>query len=94
MQVLSEEQSLVTLTAPYVPGFLGFREAPVLAQAVERLRARAPHLMPQAGTRPPLLTPALGPDACPLSQSSGVSSRSSSWMATGCFTTEVVSPCS
>lgn len=59
-QVLHEDQSVVSLTAPYVPGFLAFREAPFLAQAVQRLQAQAPHLMPQAGTGCPVHMPSSG----------------------------------
>lgn len=38
---------MVSLTAPYVSGFLAFREAPFLVDAVRRLQEREPHLMPQ-----------------------------------------------
>lgn len=49
---------MVTLTAPYVAGFLAFREVPFLLDAVRRLREREPHLMPQAGTlEGPVLRP-------------------------------------
>lgn len=41
---------MVSLTAPYVSGFLAFRELPSLVDAVQRLREKEPYLMPQAGT--------------------------------------------
>lgn len=41
---------MVSLTAPYVPGFLAFREGPFLVDAVQRLQEKEPHLSPQAGT--------------------------------------------
>lgn len=41
---------MVSLTAPYVSGFLAFREVPFLVDAVRRLREKEPCLMPQAGT--------------------------------------------
>lgn len=41
---------MVSLTAPYVPGFLAFREGPFLVDAVRRLQDKEPHLSPQAGT--------------------------------------------
>lgn len=44
---------MVSLTAPYVSGFLAFREVPFLVDAVQRLREQEPGLMPQAGTSTP-----------------------------------------
>ncbi|XP_043318739.1 endonuclease V isoform X3 [Cervus canadensis] len=38
---------MVTLTAPYVSGFLAFREVSFLVDAVQRLQEREPCLMPQ-----------------------------------------------
>uniref|UniRef100_A0A9L0TNT6 Endonuclease V n=1 Tax=Equus caballus TaxID=9796 RepID=A0A9L0TNT6_HORSE len=38
---------MVSLTAPYVSGFLAFREVPFLVDAVRRLREKEPCLMPQ-----------------------------------------------
>ncbi|ELW68223.1 Endonuclease V [Tupaia chinensis] len=49
LQVLYEESRMVSLTAPYVAGFLAFREVPFLVDAVQRLRDKEPGLMPQAG---------------------------------------------
>ncbi|XP_069916289.1 endonuclease V isoform X8 [Oryctolagus cuniculus] len=45
--VVYEESRMVRLTAPYVSGFLAFREAPFLVDAVQRLREKQPDLMPQ-----------------------------------------------
>uniref|UniRef100_A0A8C1SRL6 Endonuclease V n=2 Tax=Cyprinus carpio TaxID=7962 RepID=A0A8C1SRL6_CYPCA len=47
MKVLYEDCKMVTLNAPYVAGFLGFREAPPLLQALEKLKNVQPNLMPQ-----------------------------------------------
>ncbi|XP_036766417.2 endonuclease V isoform X10 [Manis pentadactyla] len=49
LEVVYEDCRMVSLTAPYVSGFLAFREAPFLVDAVRRLQEREPHLMPQAG---------------------------------------------
>ncbi|CAJ1972146.1 unnamed protein product [Sphenostylis stenocarpa] len=38
LQVLYQDFSLVTLQVPYVPGFLAFREAPVLLQLLEKMK--------------------------------------------------------
>lgn len=45
-----EDCRMVSLTAPYMSGFLAFREVPFLVDAVRWLQEREPHLMPQAGT--------------------------------------------
>ncbi|XP_022929568.1 endonuclease V isoform X1 [Cucurbita moschata] len=47
LQVVYEDFSLVTVQDPYVPGFLAFREAPVLLELLERMKKRDPHLYPQ-----------------------------------------------
>ncbi|XP_040100709.1 endonuclease V isoform X1 [Oryx dammah] len=47
LEVLYEDCRMVTLTAPYVSGFLAFRELPFLVDAVQQLRQREPRLMPQ-----------------------------------------------
>ncbi|KAK7144580.1 hypothetical protein R3I94_010869 [Phoxinus phoxinus] len=47
MKLLYEDCKMVTLNAPYVAGFLGFREAPPLLQALEKLKNEQPNLMPQ-----------------------------------------------
>lgn len=44
---------MVSLTAPYVSGFLAFREVPFLVDAVRRLREKEPRLVPQAGASTP-----------------------------------------
>uniref|UniRef100_A0A8C9URE8 Endonuclease V n=1 Tax=Spermophilus dauricus TaxID=99837 RepID=A0A8C9URE8_SPEDA len=38
---------MVSLTAPYVAGFLAFREVPFLLDLVQRLQEKEPDLMPQ-----------------------------------------------
>uniref|UniRef100_A0A8D2MLZ8 Endonuclease V n=1 Tax=Zonotrichia albicollis TaxID=44394 RepID=A0A8D2MLZ8_ZONAL len=38
---------MVPVTAPYVAGFLAFREVPVLVEAVQRLQQEEPQLQPQ-----------------------------------------------
>uniref|UniRef100_A0A672YRY5 Endonuclease V n=1 Tax=Sphaeramia orbicularis TaxID=375764 RepID=A0A672YRY5_9TELE len=38
---------MVKLTAPYVSGFLAFRETPFLLEALQRLEKKEPSLMPQ-----------------------------------------------
>ncbi|XP_042614046.1 endonuclease V-like isoform X4 [Cyprinus carpio] len=50
MKVLYEDCKMVTLNAPYVAGFLGFREAPPLLQALEKLKNVQPNLMPQGSS--------------------------------------------
>ncbi|XP_058417805.1 endonuclease V isoform X3 [Diceros bicornis minor] len=47
LEVVYEDCRMVSLTAPYVSGFLAFREVPFLVDAVRRLREKEPHLMPQ-----------------------------------------------
>ncbi|NXG20784.1 ENDOV Endonuclease, partial [Grallaria varia] len=47
LQVLYEDCRMVTVTAPYVAGFLAFREVPFLVDAVQRLQAEEPELSPQ-----------------------------------------------
>ncbi|XP_059527454.1 endonuclease V isoform X4 [Myotis daubentonii] len=47
LEVLYEDSRLVHLTAPYLSGFLAFREVPFLVDAVQRLQEKEPSLMPQ-----------------------------------------------
>ncbi|KAK4789860.1 hypothetical protein SAY86_017164 [Trapa natans] len=47
LQVVHQEYSLVRLGVPYIPGFLAFREAPVLLQLLEKVKANSPHFYPQ-----------------------------------------------
>ncbi|XP_043925566.1 endonuclease V-like [Protopterus annectens] len=47
LQVIYEDYQMVRLTAPYIAGFLAFREAPYLVEAVDRLRKQDPSLVPQ-----------------------------------------------
>ncbi|KFO35692.1 Endonuclease V, partial [Fukomys damarensis] len=49
LEVVYEESRMVSLTAPYVSGFLAFREVPFLVDAVRRLQEKEPSLVPQAG---------------------------------------------
>ncbi|KFZ54709.1 Endonuclease V, partial [Antrostomus carolinensis] len=41
-QVLYEDCRMVAVNAPYVAGFLAFREVPFLAEAVQRLKKKSP----------------------------------------------------
>ncbi|XP_072098187.1 endonuclease V-like isoform X2 [Mobula birostris] len=47
LKVVYEECQMVCLTAPYIPGFLAFRETPFLEEAVKRLQHKDPSLLPQ-----------------------------------------------
>ena len=38
---------MVALTAPYIPGFLAFREVEFLEEKLEKLKKDAPHFFPQ-----------------------------------------------
>ncbi|XP_030945318.1 endonuclease V-like isoform X3 [Quercus lobata] len=47
LQTVYHDHYLVTLTVPYVPGFLAFREAPVLLELLERMKKNASPFYPQ-----------------------------------------------
>ena len=47
LEVVYEDCRMVSLTAPYVSGYLAFREVPFLVDAVQRLQEKDPQLMPQ-----------------------------------------------
>ncbi|KAM9119293.1 endonuclease V isoform 3-T3 [Pangshura tecta] len=47
LEVLYEDCQMVTVSAPYVAGYLAFREAPFLVEAARRLQEREPGLRPQ-----------------------------------------------
>ncbi|XP_075073019.1 endonuclease V isoform X2 [Mixophyes fleayi] len=47
LEVIYEDCCMVTLDAPYIAGFLAFREVPSLVDAVKRLQVKNPNLMPQ-----------------------------------------------
>uniref|UniRef100_H3BBF6 Endonuclease V n=1 Tax=Latimeria chalumnae TaxID=7897 RepID=H3BBF6_LATCH len=47
LEVVYEDCQMVSLNAPYVAGFLAFRETPFLVEAVQRLQRNDPELMPQ-----------------------------------------------
>ncbi|KAM9209015.1 endonuclease V isoform 1-T1 [Dugong dugon] len=47
LEVVYEECCMVNLLAPYVSGFLAFREVPFLAEAVRQLQKKEPSLLPQ-----------------------------------------------
>eukprot|EP00069_Balaena_mysticetus_P019835 bmy_12554T0 len=46
-EVMYEDCRMVSLTGPYVSGFLAFREVPFLVDVVQWLRQKEPRLMPQ-----------------------------------------------
>ncbi|XP_075025432.1 endonuclease V isoform X3 [Calonectris borealis] len=47
LEVLYEDCRMVAVSAPYVAGFLAFREVPFLVEAVQRLQQEEPKLKPQ-----------------------------------------------
>ncbi|TVU08444.1 hypothetical protein EJB05_41849 [Eragrostis curvula] len=47
LEVVHEEFDVVQLQVPYIPGFLAFREAPILLGLLEKLKRNAPHFYPQ-----------------------------------------------
>ncbi|XP_040892233.1 endonuclease V-like isoform X1 [Toxotes jaculatrix] len=47
LEVLYEDSQMVALTAPYIAGFLAFRETPFLLEALQRLQRNWPGLLPQ-----------------------------------------------
>lgn len=47
LEVLYDDSQMVSLTAPYIAGFLAFRETPFLLEALQRLEKNNPKLMPQ-----------------------------------------------
>ncbi|XP_034960044.2 endonuclease V isoform X1 [Zootoca vivipara] len=47
LEVLYEDCCMVAVNAPYVAGFLAFREVPFLVEAVQRLERKEPGLRPQ-----------------------------------------------
>ncbi|ELU04676.1 hypothetical protein CAPTEDRAFT_222948 [Capitella teleta] len=47
LNVVYQDLSMVHLTAPYIPGFLAFREADFLVNKVKKLKRSNPELMPQ-----------------------------------------------
>ncbi|KAL6556522.1 hypothetical protein OROGR_005810 [Orobanche gracilis] len=47
LEVVHEDSAIVEITIPYVPGFLAFREAPVLLELLEKMKKRAVSSYPQ-----------------------------------------------
>ncbi|XP_036053495.1 endonuclease V isoform X2 [Onychomys torridus] len=47
LEVVYEDSHMVRLKAPYVSGFLAFREVPFLVELVQRLQEKEPGFMPQ-----------------------------------------------
>ena len=47
MQVVYESCEMVPLTVPYMPGFLGFREAPLLTNLITKQKLLHPEISPQ-----------------------------------------------
>ena len=47
LEVVYQDFERVTLTLPYIPGFLAFREAKFLVDRIEHLKSTKPDLLPQ-----------------------------------------------
>ncbi|XP_066377252.1 uncharacterized protein [Miscanthus floridulus] len=47
LEVVHEEFNVVRLQVPYIPGFLAFREAPILLGLLKKVKINAPHFYPQ-----------------------------------------------
>ncbi|XP_062229488.1 uncharacterized protein LOC133927176 isoform X2 [Phragmites australis] len=47
LQVVHEEFDIVRLQVPYIPGFLAFREAPILLGLLEKVKNNEHHFYPQ-----------------------------------------------
>ncbi|KAK4435651.1 Endonuclease V [Sesamum alatum] len=47
LEVVHEDSSIIKLRIPYVPGFLAFREAPVLLELLDKTKKTSPSLYPQ-----------------------------------------------
>ncbi|KAF8687268.1 hypothetical protein HU200_042944 [Digitaria exilis] len=47
LEVVHEEFNVVRLQVPYIPGFLAFREAPILLGLLEKVKNNASHFYPQ-----------------------------------------------
>ncbi|CAN6193747.1 unnamed protein product [Urochloa humidicola] len=47
LEVVHEEFDVVRLQVPYIPGFLAFREAPILLRLLDKVKNNAHHFYPQ-----------------------------------------------
>ncbi|KQK16986.1 hypothetical protein BRADI_1g31767v3 [Brachypodium distachyon] len=47
LEIVHEEFDLVRMQVPYIPGFLAFREAPILLGVLEKMKTNAHHFYPQ-----------------------------------------------
>ncbi|CAN6220492.1 unnamed protein product [Urochloa humidicola] len=47
LEVVHEEFDVVRLQVPYIPGFLAFREAPILLRLLDKMKNNAHHFYPQ-----------------------------------------------
>lgn len=47
LEVVYEDYRMIKLTAPYIPGFLAFREAHFLVELYETLKTKSPEYLPQ-----------------------------------------------
>jgi len=47
LEVVHEEFDVVRLQVPYIPGFLAFREAPILLGLLDKVKINARHFYPQ-----------------------------------------------